>query len=198
MRRTRRRPVIFDLEFTAWEGSMARGWSTPGEYKEVVQIGAVALDPETFHVTDTLDLLVRPRVNPVPSEYLVALTGITPARLADLGLDFATAYRLFLDFAIHHGGPGAPCWAYGRDDAIFAANLELYVWKTTARLPDYHDVRPWFAEHGVDLTGKRACDVAEAAGVTFSGHKHDALDDARGVAAGMAALIARGARNPFA
>ena len=32
--------TIFDLEFTAWECSMARHWLTPGEFKEVVQIGA--------------------------------------------------------------------------------------------------------------------------------------------------------------
>ena len=33
--------TVFDLEYTAWECSMARHWLAPGEFKEVVQIGAV-------------------------------------------------------------------------------------------------------------------------------------------------------------
>lgn len=31
--------VVFDLEWTAWEGSKARGWDGPGEEMEIVQIG---------------------------------------------------------------------------------------------------------------------------------------------------------------
>ena len=41
---TARKLIVFDLEFTAWEGSLARHWLAPGEFKEVVQIGAVRLD----------------------------------------------------------------------------------------------------------------------------------------------------------
>ena len=33
--------VLFDLEFTAWEGSLERGWSEPWEAREIIQIGAV-------------------------------------------------------------------------------------------------------------------------------------------------------------
>ena len=65
-------------------------------------------------------------------------------------------------------------------------------------VPPYSNAIPWFAEHGIDLKGKHACDVAEAAGAVFEGRKHDALADARGVAAGIRAVVARGAPNPFA
>ena len=40
--------TVFDLEYTAWECSMARSWLTPGEFREVVQIGAVKLDADSF------------------------------------------------------------------------------------------------------------------------------------------------------
>jgi hypothetical protein len=33
--------VVADLEYTAWEGALARGWSAPGDFREIVQIGAV-------------------------------------------------------------------------------------------------------------------------------------------------------------
>ncbi|HJO97979.1 MAG TPA: hypothetical protein QF891_08275, partial [Rhodospirillales bacterium] len=36
--------VVLDMEWTAWEGSRARRWGAPDEYREVVQIGAVKLD----------------------------------------------------------------------------------------------------------------------------------------------------------
>ena len=59
-----------------------------------------------------------------------------------------------------------PIWAFGRDDLIFADNLKLYAWDALP-VPPYSNVIPWFAEHGIDLRGKHACDVAEASGAVF-------------------------------
>jgi inhibitor of KinA sporulation pathway (predicted exonuclease) len=187
----RNHAVIFDLEFTAWPGSMASRWTRDGEYTEVVQMGAVKLDAESLKIVDEFERLVCPRVNPVLSQYFIDLTGVTNDMLVARGVDFITAYRAFLDFA-----DGNRIWAFGRDDLILAGNLKLYAWSTLP-LPPYSNALPWFAEQGVDLKGKHACDVAQAAGVAFIGHKHDALADAHGVAAGFKALIARGAPNPF-
>jgi inhibitor of KinA sporulation pathway (predicted exonuclease) len=183
--------VVFDLEFTAWLGSLAARWTRPGEYTEVVQIGAVKLDAETLKITDELECLVRPRVNPVLSQYFTDLTGITNEMLDTRAVDFITAYRGFLDFV----GP-SPIWAFGRDDLVFADNLKLYGWEGRP-VPPYSNAIHWFAEHGIDLKGKHACDVAEAAGAVFEGRKHDALADARGVALGIRAVVTRGAANPF-
>jgi inhibitor of KinA sporulation pathway (predicted exonuclease) len=184
--------VVFDLEFTAWEGSLASRWSRPGEHTEIVQIGAVKLDAARLKVVDTFAILVRPRVNPVISDYLIALTGIGNEDLAQCGIDFVTAYLAFLNFVGE-----APIWAFGRDDLILAANLKLYGFDRVLRVPPYRNVIPYLREQGIDLAGKHACDVAEAAGAAFEGRKHDALADAMGVAAGIAHLVARGAPNPF-
>ena len=184
--------VIFDLEFTAWDGSMASRWTRPGEHTEVVQIGAVKIDARTLKESDSFEMLVRPRVNPVLSDYLVELTGITNEAMAHQGVDFVTAYRAFLDFA-----GDAETFAHGRDDLILLDNLKLYGWEKSLSLPRYSNAVPWFAEQGIDLKGKRACDVAESAGATFEGRKHNALADARGVAAGFRALVENGAPNPF-
>src|SRR5262245_14490628 len=187
----RRHAIVFDLEFTAWEGSMESRWTREGEHTEIVQIGAVKLDAETLTITGEFELLVRPRVNPVLSRYLIGLTGISNEMLDERAVDFITAYRSFLEFV----GP-APIWAFGRDDLIFADNLKHYAWDALG-VPPYTNAIPWFASHGVDLKGKHACDVAEAAGAVFTGRKHDALADARGVAAGVRAVVERGAPNPF-
>jgi inhibitor of KinA sporulation pathway (predicted exonuclease) len=188
----RRTAVVFDLEFTAWEGSRQRRWSLEGERTELVQIGAVKLDAESLRVLDEFEILVQPRLNPRLSDYLVNLTGIGNETLAARGVDFVTAYRAFLNFA----GP-AHIWAFGRDDLIFTENLKLYGWDRVLPVPPYHNVIPWFGENGIDLSGQHACDVAEAVGATFTGRRHDALADAHGVALGMATLIGKGAPNPL-
>ena len=81
--------TIFDLEYTAWECSMARHWLTPGEFKEVVQIGAVKLDADSFAILDEFESLVVPRINPVLSPYFEKLTGITSRQVSRNGKDFA-------------------------------------------------------------------------------------------------------------
>ncbi len=184
--------VVFDLEFTAWQGSVAHRWSRPGEFTELVQIGAVKVDVQSLNVVDEMNLPVRPRINPVLSDYLVELTGITNQALAAHGVDFADAYDLFVRFV-----DGGVIAAFGRDDLIFDANIRLYGLQDAPPVPRYINVIPWLLENGIDPGGKNACDVATLAGVAFEGHRHDALDDARGVLAGITALVERGARNPL-
>ncbi len=181
--------TIFDLEYTAWECSMARHWLTPGEFKEVVQIGAVKLDADTFTVLAEFDVLVRPRINPVLSAYFEKLTGITNQKVARHGEDFAAAYAGFVDFV----GEG-PIAAFGRDDRTLQDNLRLYGMAFARTLPLFYDLRGWFAVLGVDPRGMHSCDLGPALGVPFQGKAHNALDDARSLAAAMAVMASRGAR----
>lgn len=180
--------TIFDLEFTAWECSMASHWLRPGEFKEVVQIGALRVDANSFKVLGSLDLLVRPRINARLSPYLTQLTGITQARLDAQGLDFAQAYARFLAFA-----DAGPIAAFGHDEWVLEENLRLYGIADAPPLPAFMDLRPWFADRGVDPRGLHSCDIGPKMGVPFSGQPHNALDDVRSIVAGMAAIAARGA-----
>jgi len=184
------RAVVFDLEFTAWQGSMAHRWMRPGEFTEVVQIGALRVDAQSFAVEATLDVLVKPRLNPVLSDYFVELTGIANEELAARGVDFAQAYVQFCEFA-----KGCAIFAYGRDDLIFESNLRLYGIADAPAVPRYVNVIPWLVENGIDPRGKNACDVGPLCGVAFEGQRHNALNDARSVLSGIEALVGRGARN---
>jgi inhibitor of KinA sporulation pathway (predicted exonuclease) len=181
--------TIFDLEFTAWECSMARHWLVPGEFKEVVQIGAVKLDADSFRVLAEFDMLVRPRINPVLSPYFEKLTGITSDRVARQGTDFAIAYARFLDFAA--GGPVA---AFGHDERVLEDNIRLYGMKGAATLPLFYDLRGWFAVQGIDPRGMHSCDLGPALGLPFAGQAHNALDDARSIAGAMEVMASRGLR----
>jgi len=182
--------VVYDLEFTAWDGSMVGRWTAPGQFREVVQIGAVRLNSASLEELEAFEVLVRPRINPDLSAYFEKLTGITNAHLAWRGVDFVDGYEDFLSFA-----RGNDTFAFGRDDLIFAENFRLYGVRDLPSPPRYGNIAPWLRANG--LEPRHAGDVAETAGITLEGQKHDALFDARSVAAGIRALVQMGATNPF-
>lgn len=184
--------TVFDLEFTAWEGSLERRWMSPGEYKELVQIGAVKVDARTLEVLAEFEVLVRPRLNPVLSVYFEKLTGITNAAVAERGIDYLNAYERFLEFCA-----AAPICAFGRDDLVLEENMRLYGIRAAAPLPPYMNATGTLVANGIDPRGYHACDVARLCGVEFKGREHDALADARSVALGLQALVERGAKSPF-
>lgn len=184
--------TIFDLEYTAWEGSMAHGWLRPGEFREVVQIGAVRLDMAGLRILGEFDCLVKPRFNP-PSPYLERLTGIDATQVARAGRDFADAYADFLDFTA-----GAPVAAFGHDDRVLDENLRLYGLTPPRPLPPFHDLRGWFAMRGVDPRGRLSCEIAPMLGMPFQGRAHNALDDARSLAQAMEAAARRAHMKPAA
>jgi inhibitor of KinA sporulation pathway (predicted exonuclease) len=179
--------TVFDLEYTAWECSMARRWLAPGEFKEVVQIGAIKLDADSFAVLGEFDMLVRPRINTVLSPYFEKLTGITNEKVDRQGVDFAVAYQRFLDFT--EKGPIA---AFGQDQLVLEDNFRLYGMSEAPTLPVFYDLRGWFAALGLDPRGMHSCDLAPALGVAFAGQTHNALHDARAVAGAMAVMATRG------
>ena len=184
--------VIFDLEFTAWEGSMRHRWLRPGEFREVVQIGAAKVDPVSLDVLETFDVLVKPRINPQLSCYLEKLTGIDSAEVAANGHDFEAAFEDFLAFV-----DGAKTSAFGRDDLIFEDNARLYG-LAPRPLAGFHDLQPWFRANGFDTRGLHSCEVGPTLGVPFDGHAHNALADSLSLAAGMKVMVERGAPSLFA
>ncbi|MBS0272813.1 MAG: exonuclease domain-containing protein [Proteobacteria bacterium] len=171
---------------------MANRWLKPGEFREVVQIGAVKVDGASFEVIAEFEVLVCPRINKALSPYFENLTGITNAALAARGADIREAYERFVAFA----GEG-PIISFGRDDIVLAHNLALYGIAGAAPLPAHHNIAPWLNANGVATNGLHACDVARACGVSFKNREHDALEDARSLVAGARALIGRGAANIF-
>ncbi|NWG46029.1 MAG: exonuclease domain-containing protein [Alphaproteobacteria bacterium] len=184
--------VIYDLEFTAWEGSMARNWSDPGEHREIVEIGAVLVDSRTCREIGHFAQLVRPRINPVISRFLEELTGISNEELAREGTDFEAAYAAFLAFA-----GGAPTYAYGRDDLVVAENLALYGLDARFPCPPVGDLRAWLGTQGVDVARLSSGQIAQSLGVGGQGRAHRALDDARSLLAAVSHLVKAGAPSPF-
>lgn len=184
--------VIYDTEYTAWEGSIARNWKGPGEHREIVEIGAIRLSRSSLAEEGAFSVLVRPERNPILSDYFVRLTGITNTMVANDALNLADALTRFDAFT-----GTAAMFAYGRDDKVMGESAALQGVAFDAARWTTHDLRDWFAKAGLDVTRLHSSDLAPAAGAPKADHPHRALDDARAIAAAIRALMAKGHASPF-
>jgi len=50
--------IIYDLEYTAWEGSINRNWSDDGEYKEIIEIGAIVVNKNLKEINSFNKLII--------------------------------------------------------------------------------------------------------------------------------------------
>ncbi len=184
--------IIFDLEMTAWEGSLGRNWAGPGEFREVVQIGAVKLDADSLEEVAWLNVLTRPIRNPVLSGYFIDLTGISNEHLDRDGVSFADGYGAFLEFCDR-----ANRWAYGRDAEILTENISLHGLDDAFPCCEGSDIKQWLQGAGLSLDGVTSGRLAAHVGADWTGRIHNGLDDARSVAAAIRTLVDRGMNNPF-
>lgn len=89
---------------------MEREWSGPNEHREIVQIGAILSDRETFGERGSFNVFVKPVKNPVLSEFFTNLTGIGQERVDQEGVALQTALEKLRAWADEH-----EFFSYGRD-----------------------------------------------------------------------------------
>ena len=182
--------TVFDLEYTAWEGSEARDWSADWEHREIIQIGAVMLSAEDgLAEVARFDVLVRPIVNPDLSDYIVALTGITEARLAASGIPFKEALDRFQSFV----GDRSILLCNGRDTAILRENCILNDVAFPFDAARCRNIRPQLAAAlGIPESATRSGELPALLGLPPAGAMHDAVADADAIASVLRELRLRG------
>ncbi|MVO89989.1 exonuclease [Streptomyces sp. p1417] len=109
--------VVFDLEFTTWPDALEQDWSAPGQFREIVQIGALRLRSD-LSVVEEYEALVRPVMNPRLSPYFTELTGIGQEAVDRDGLPPAEALGEFLSFC-----EGQSVLSYGNDMVVLGENV---------------------------------------------------------------------------
>lgn len=170
--------VVWDTEFTAWPGSQERGWTGPGEHRELVQVGAVALDTANFAEIATFERIVRPKINPRLSRYFIDLTGITQQRVDDEGIPFP---QVLDDFAAFTGRWSGMVGAFGRDDLVLGENCALHGIAQPIARSRFQDLRPAL-EAAIGRTGMMSAELPRFVGLPAPKQAHDALADARAIA----------------
>ena len=165
--------VIYDLEWTAWEGSQARQWSGPDEYREIYDIGAVKVGGDDFATLETFHRFVTLELVPELPQYSVDLTGITQKDLDDEGMLYSKAIEEFAAFAnglsMHH---------WGGDSEVIAENCKLkYVDNPFA--PDQcNDIREVFRRRGIAVENYMSSTITEAFGQKNERRSHQGTADA--------------------
>ena len=183
--------VVFDLEWTAWEGSKARGWGGPGEEMEIIQFGAVKLKgTRALAETGAFEAVARPCINPHLSDYITGLTGITQARVERDGIAFADALAAFAGFV---GADTDAMLSFGMDPDVLAANCRLNRVAMPFAPDLFHNVAPALGAALDAAAGSfSSSDLPRLAGFAAPGAAHDAINDARAIAAALRVLRAGG------
>lgn len=186
--------IIFDTEFTSWEGAMARKWSGPNEYRELVQIGAVKIDADSLEVIGTFEVLTKPVRNPQLSAYFIGLTSIRQEQLDADGLDFVTGLQRFMKFT-----GGLPPWSYGGDVSVLAENMQLNNIPVPVDWPtiDATNLAPWFHKYAPQTKGINSGRLAGTLGVPLLITEHTGLGDSLSILAAIKELMRQGVASPF-
>ncbi len=180
--------AVYDTEFTSWPGFSASGWSQPGRHREIIQIGAVLLDAgRGFCETDAFECLVRPVRNPALSDYIIELTGITQERVDAAGVTFPKALRRFRAFL---AGAGSGVFSFGNDGVVVAENCRLANISVPTIFAGEHDLEKILLNSGLIDADAFSSDLPARFGLPMDHPRHDALGDARALAAVLAHLRA--------
>ena len=170
--------VVFDTEFTTWEGSLERGWSGVEEFRELVQIAAQKISLKEERVLSKFEILVKPRINTILSDYFINLTGISQSQVDQDGVDFSVMYRDFAEWA-----KGLPKYAYSKqvhyqaDLLVLKENVELYNLPYRIPVGEYGNLAAIYQSVGIDISQYSSGELYKAFGMKLDGHVHNAMHD---------------------
>ena len=145
--------ILFDTEFTAWQGSQKRNWSLSWEHKELISISALKVKKKKnkLEIIDKFNCYIKPRINKQLSNYIIKLTGITQKKIDTKGLYFIKALRKFYKFS-----KNLPLYSYGNDYTIIQENLDLYKIKLDSKyrlwFDKFFDIKPFFESYGINTS----------------------------------------------
>ena len=172
--------VIFDLELTSWPGSNERNWSLPDEHREIIQIGAVKIETEgDMQEINTFQILVRSLINPILSDYIIDLTGITQEKIHRDGVSYPLALSRFINFI---GENPINIFCNGDDKDVIEENCKIhgrpfpYIFKQSTNLKHFFSIHLGISRKEC-ISGK----LPELFGLKNHEILHNALGDARSI-----------------
>lgn len=175
--------VIFDTEYTTWEGAQERKWSGSNEYREIVQIGAVKIDTNTLQELDSFLCFVKPIKNPKLSDFFITLTHITQNEVDEKGISFAYAVQKFFEWSEELN-----IYSFGADGIVMEENSALLQILFPFDAKRFYNIKNVFQAHGIPTENYMSSTITEAFGKKSPFVGHDALNDSRTIVEGLKLL----------
>jgi len=193
-----RAPVVVDLEATCWGEEHPALRDRHEQECEIIEIGAVRLDPVTLAPLDEFQCFTRPTRHPVLSEFCVGLTSITQA-IVDAAPPLEAALADFTRWV--GGGPAALC-GWGRFERRKLGMDFAAVGLESPFEGEYLDLKlefmEWTRGQGLGKLRVGMKPALELLRIPASGTQHRGIDDARMAAALLTALREPGRMSPEA
>ena len=176
--------AILDMEWTSWEGANIRGWSGPGEFPEIVEIGVISItNDETLTEIDALQVYVKPILNPILSKYFIDLTGISQRTVDKKGSTLHDALektRCFLGNKVRH------IFSHGNDALIIKRNCVRLSIPPLSEHYQFINIQDTIASFiGNNKKNYTSSDLPMLMGFQSPGNAHTAIADCRCVAQAM-------------
>lgn len=183
--------ILLDTEqSTRDEHSMPTNWSRPGDYREVIQFGALEILRPEYVANRYFERLAKPTMNPFLSKHIRDLTGITSERMRKEGVPLLHALR---DLDAFCGN--LPIYAFGEDGGVIHANCHLVGIQCPIPFVRFHDIRPILrplcANLGINMDGYSSGTLLHAFGLQGK-RPHDALNDVTNLTIALQELHIRG------
>ena len=130
--------AILDTEFTAWKGSLERGWSLNWERREIINMAAIKFNNFSNVNIRSFDILCKTnKVKPLPI-YIQKLTKISENKINSLGKTFPIGLkkitRFFSDVKI--------IYVIGWDKKIIIENCKSHKLINPSFINKVVDIRP--------------------------------------------------------
>lgn len=172
--------IIYDTEFTAWQGSAQRNWQGPNEFKELIQVSAVKIQLSNNEILleDELHEFVKPKINPQLSTYIQELTLISQHEV-DAGLsasDFFANLQQFCD------GGQTPIYSWGNDYHVLQETATIN--QVDIGWVNSFNLAPLFHANGVPQDTTSGC-LFKHFNLDLEVHEHNAKDDVRSLLASL-------------
>lgn len=180
--------VIYDTEFTTWEGCNENGWLGENQHRELVQVAAQKIDLQNEKVLDSFERLIIPRINRNLSDYFIDLTHINQRDIEEKGVDFEQALEEFLGWS-----DKSLMFSYGKlgglsDEVVIQENIDMYKIDTVLADERFRNVAEIFVDSGVDISAYNSGKLYQAFGLELDGHEHNAMHDVDSLVQSLFAL----------
>lgn len=188
--------ILYDTEYTSWEGSLQRLWSGKGEEKEIVQISAILVkDLGSLNGTEFFSVYTKPIINPILSNYFINLTGIKQSYIEEFGVSIEEGLKKFIAFSSNK-----ICLCWGDDMKVIEENIKIHNLDLKIAIKKNIDVRTLFEKYNINTSNYNSGNIesfSELKTIIKSGSEHNALSDCISMLSGIIKLKTEYGENLF-